>query len=101
MDNVFAELYDMIACLVKKKKNSYMVPTYKRKTERGAYVDETLKAATLALEEQPLKTECRLYSIPTRTLRSHRDIMVATRGVLALGPKNYLPPPNPLSTFPV
>ena len=64
-----------------------MVRTYKRKTERGAYGDETLKAALLALEEQPLKTVSRLYNIPTRTLRRHRDNRVCTRGALALGPK--------------
>ena len=64
-----------------------MVRTYKRKTERGAYGDETLKAALLALEEQPLKTVSRLYNIPTRTLRRHRDSRVFTRGALAFGPK--------------
>ncbi|KAI0235340.1 hypothetical protein LSAT2_014173, partial [Lamellibrachia satsuma] len=64
-----------------------MVRTYKRKTERGAYGDETLKAALLALEEQPLKAVSRLYNIPTRTLRRHRDNRVFTRGALALGPK--------------
>ena len=64
-----------------------MVRTYKRKTERGAYGDETLKAALLALEEQPLKTVGCLYNNPTRTLRRHRDNMVCSRGALALGPK--------------
>ena len=64
-----------------------MARTYKRKTERGAYGDETLKAALLALEEQPLKTVSRLNNIPTRTLRRHRDNRVCTRGALALGPK--------------
>ena len=49
--------------------------------------DETQKAALLALEEQPLKTVSRLYNIPTRTLRRHRDSRVFTRGALALGPK--------------
>ncbi|KAI0226177.1 hypothetical protein LSAT2_023141 [Lamellibrachia satsuma] len=65
----------------------HMVRTYKRKTERGAYGDETLKAALLALEEQSLKTVSRLYNIPTSTLRRHRDNRVFTRGALALGPK--------------
>ena len=41
-----------------------MVRTYKRKTQRGAYGDAILKAALLALEEQPLKTVSRLYHVP-------------------------------------
>ena len=69
-----------------------MVRTYKRKTQRGAYGDAILKAALLALEEQPLKTVSRLYHVPARTLRRHRDNRVATRGALALGPmKTALP----------
>ena len=63
-----------------------MVRTYKRKTQRGAYGDDILKAALLALEDQPLKTVSRLYHVPARTLRRHRDNRVATRGALALGP---------------
>ena len=69
-----------------------MVRTYKRKTQRGAYGDDILKAALLALEEQPLKTVSRLYHVPARTLRRHRDNRVATWGALALGPmKTVLP----------
>ena len=69
-----------------------MVRTYKRKTQRGAYGDDILKAALLALEEQPLNTVGRLYHVPARTLRRHRDTRVATRGALALGPmKTALP----------
>ena len=64
-----------------------MVRTYKRRKEQSAYGDETLKAALLALEKQPLKTVSRLYNIPTRTLRRHRDNRVCTRGGIALGPK--------------
>ena len=33
-----------------------MVRTYTRKTERGASDDDILKAALIALEDQPLKT---------------------------------------------
>ena len=62
-----------------------MVRTYKRKTQRGAYGDAILKAALLALEEQPLKTVSRLYHVPARTLRRQRDNRVAIRGALALG----------------
>ena len=69
-----------------------MVRKYKRKTQRGAYGDAILKAALLALEEQPLKTVRRLYHVPARTLRRHGDNRVPTRGALALGPmKTALP----------
>ena len=44
------------------------VRTYKRKTERGIYGDDILKAAFLALEDQPLKTANRLYHVTTYML---------------------------------
>ena len=63
-----------------------MVYTYKRKTDRGAYGSDALSNALDAVKGgTPLLRVSQMYNIPRKTLRRHRDGVVANPGVMKLG----------------
>jgi hypothetical protein len=60
--------------------------TYKRKSVRGSYGQESLNKALAAIEQgTPLKTAAKLFDIPAKTLRRHRDKKVLKPGFINLG----------------
>lgn len=63
-----------------------MVRNYKRKTERGKYGNEKLTSALEAVRAGiPVAQASRHYGIPQRTLKRHKDGLVATPGQSNLG----------------
>lgn len=70
-----------------------MVRTYKRRSNRGIYGEDGLKAALQSLREgKPLIRTSKEFGIPPRTLRRHRDNMVQRPGSLLMGRyRNALP----------
>ena len=74
-----------------------MVRHYKRKTERGAYGSEQLKAALEAIKSpdgMPLLRASKFFWVPTRTLRRHRDGMLVVPGAVRLGRHHPVLPPD-------
>ena len=63
-----------------------MVRKYKRRSERGKYGQDNLKAALKAVAEgTPLLRASKEFGIPARTLRRHRDKKVAEPGSINSG----------------
>ena len=63
-----------------------MVRSYKRKSTRGVFGDNTLQLALSALKEgMSLKKAAATYSIPRSTLRRHRDSKVRCLGTVRFG----------------
>ncbi|ESO10484.1 hypothetical protein HELRODRAFT_183584 [Helobdella robusta] len=63
-----------------------MPRSYKRKSARGSYGEESLRQALAAIHDgTPVKTAARQYGIPQRTLRRHRDKKVLQPEKLKLG----------------
>ena len=63
-----------------------MPRVYVRKTNRGSYSEENLQKAIAAVNSgQPLLTTAKVYGIPARTLRRHRDKKVQNPGSINLG----------------
>ena len=72
-----------------------MVRSYKRSSDRGSYGQERLQQALQDVRRGiALKSASRLYGIPPKTLRRHRDGKVQNPGKVFLGPKSpVLPEP--------
>jgi len=65
-----------------------MVRTYKRKTNRAEYGSEALVTALGALDAgESVKNVSRIYGIPPKTLRRHRDKKVKSPGEVCMGAK--------------
>lgn len=63
-----------------------MVRNYQRKTNRGCYGTERLGAALIAVKEgMSLRSACRQFGIPARTLGRHRNNRVTSPGRVQLG----------------
>ena len=63
-----------------------MVRNYKRKTQRGAYGPDNLRAALRDLkEDKSSRSVAKKYGISNRTLARHRDCKVNEPGVINLG----------------
>ena len=63
-----------------------MVRTYIRKTQRGRYGDEALSQALAALASGAgVRATSRQFGVPAKTLRRHRDQLVSSPGVIAMG----------------
>lgn len=59
---------------------------YKRKTERAPYGASALQDALKEIQDgKPLKTVSRIFGIPCKTLRRHRDGKVKNPGAVLLG----------------
>ena len=72
-----------------------MVRSYKRSSDRGSYGQKRLAQALQDVRRGiALKSASRLYGIPSKTLRRHRDGKVQNPGKVVLGPKSpVLPEP--------
>lgn len=65
-----------------------MVRTYKRTTNRGGYGSEALSAALDAVRNGTgVKVAARMYGVPPKTIRRHRDLMVSSPGTTTMGSK--------------
>ena len=65
-----------------------MVRTYKRKSERASYGSEALGSALDAVQAgTAVRAASRMYGVPAKTIRRHRDMKVSAPGITTLGSK--------------
>ena len=68
--------------------DAQMVRTYKRKSERASYGSEALGSALDAVQAgTAVRATSRMYGVPAKTIRRHRDMKVSAPGITTLGSK--------------